>query len=79
MGLAGCVTTSQGGSDIETLSAEHPDAIFKIPIDITEGVTPEKLDLVADKLGFQSTKVRVCHNSPKGSLHKRERLTRELD
>lgn len=56
MGLAACVTT-QGGSDIETLSAEHPDAIFKIPIDIAEGVTPEKLELVADKLGFQSTKV----------------------
>ncbi|ELR25551.1 succinylcoa synthetase beta chain, putative [Acanthamoeba castellanii str. Neff] len=52
------IGSSKGGSDIETLSAEHPDAIFKIPIDIAEGVTPEKLELVADKLGFQSTKVK---------------------
>ena len=53
------MSDNSGGSDIETLSAEHPDAIFKIPIDITEGVTPEKLELVANKLGFQSTKVRT--------------------
>lgn len=46
-----------GGSDIETLSAEHPDAIFKIPIDIEEGLTEEKLEEVSNKLGFQSTKV----------------------
>jgi succinyl-CoA synthetase beta subunit len=52
------IGSSKGGSDIETLSAEHPDAIFKIPIDIAEGLTPEKLELVANKLGFQSTKVK---------------------
>jgi len=52
------IGSSKGGTDIETLSAQHPEAIFKVPIDIEEGLTPEKLEQVANKLGFQSTKVK---------------------
>jgi succinyl-CoA synthetase beta subunit len=54
--VIGC---SKGGTDIETLSAEHPEAIFKVPIDIEEGLTPEKLDTISNKLGFQSSKIKT--------------------
>ncbi len=43
------VLSSKGGSDIETLSEQHPDAISSVPIDIEEGLTDEKLELVANK------------------------------
>lgn len=31
------IASSQGGVNIEKVAAENPDAIFYMPIDITEG------------------------------------------
>ena len=33
------VGSHQGGVDIEKVAAEHPDAIFKEPVDINKGIT----------------------------------------
>jgi succinyl-CoA synthetase beta subunit len=33
------VGSHQGGVDIEKVAAEHPDAIFKEPVDINKGKT----------------------------------------
>ncbi|XP_052781328.1 succinate--CoA ligase [GDP-forming] subunit beta, mitochondrial-like [Mya arenaria] len=46
------VGSSQGGMDIEEVAEKNPDAIFKEPIDIMEGLSPEVARRVAKKLGF---------------------------
>ncbi|KAG9294242.1 hypothetical protein G9A89_021601 [Geosiphon pyriformis] len=46
------VASSQGGVDIETVAAEDPDAIIKLPIDIDIGLTVEDAKALADKLGL---------------------------
>lgn len=53
------IGSARGGTDIETLSREEPEAVFKVPVDIEEGLTTDKLDLVANKLGFQSSRLKV--------------------
>ncbi|KAI8326230.1 succinate-CoA ligase [Martensiomyces pterosporus] len=46
------VASSQGGVDIETVAAENPDAIVKLPVDIKAGLSLEAAQGLADKLGF---------------------------
>lgn len=46
------MASSQGGVNIEDVAAANPDAIMKIPIDITIGLTQEQALDVAQKLGF---------------------------
>jgi len=53
------VGSARGGTDIETLSAENPDAIFKIPVNIDTGITPEIAEEVAVKLGFNTPKIKM--------------------
>jgi len=53
------VGSARGGTDIETLSVENPGAIFKIPIDIEKGITPEQAEQVAMRLGFVSSKLKT--------------------
>ncbi|KAL6079429.1 Succinate--CoA ligase [ADP-forming] subunit beta [Balamuthia mandrillaris] len=53
------VGSARGGSDIETLSKEHPNSIFKVPINITTGITDAQCDEIAVKLGFNSSKMRT--------------------
>lgn len=46
------ITSSQGGTNIEEVAAENPDAIIKEPIDIISGLTKEQAMNVAARLGF---------------------------
>jgi len=46
------ITSSQGGSNIEQIASEFPDAIIKEKIDINTGLTPEQADSLATRLGF---------------------------
>lgn len=46
------IASSEGGVNIEDVAAESPEKIMKIPIDITEGLTPALALSVAQKLGF---------------------------
>ncbi|KAH3819549.1 succinate--CoA ligase [GDP-forming] subunit beta, mitochondrial-like [Dreissena polymorpha] len=51
------VGSSQGGMDIEEVAEKNPDAIFKEPVDIMEGLSPETARSVAMKLGFQGPRL----------------------
>lgn len=46
------ITSTQGGTNIEEIAAENPDAIIKEPIDIISGLTKEQGQRLAGKLGF---------------------------
>lgn len=46
------ITSSQGGSNIEQIASEHPDAIIKEPIDLEKGLTQDQALSIATKLGF---------------------------
>ncbi|KAJ2249331.1 succinate--CoA ligase beta chain, partial [Coemansia sp. RSA 454] len=46
------VASSQGGVDIESVAAENPEAIVKLPVDIKKGLSLESAQGLADKLGF---------------------------
>jgi len=46
------ITSSQGGSNIEQIASEHPDAIIKEPVDLDKGLTEEQAVGLATKLGF---------------------------
>ncbi|KAJ2583871.1 succinate--CoA ligase beta chain [Coemansia sp. RSA 1836] len=46
------VASAQGGVDIETVAAEDPEAIIKLPVDINEGLSLESALELASKLGF---------------------------
>lgn len=46
------IGSSRGGVNIEEVAASEPEAIVKIPIDMSVGVTPEIATDVANKMGF---------------------------
>ncbi|XP_022358522.1 succinate--CoA ligase [ADP-forming] subunit beta, mitochondrial [Lutra lutra] len=46
------IGSSQGGVNIEDVAAETPEAIFKEPIDIVEGIKKEQAVRLAQKMGF---------------------------
>lgn len=46
------VVSPAGGMDIEDVSANHPEQISMIPVDIVEGITKEQTQKAADILGF---------------------------
>ncbi|KAG7153874.1 succinate--CoA ligase [ADP-forming] subunit beta, mitochondrial-like [Homarus americanus] len=48
------IASSQGGMNIEEVAEEDPGAIFKVPIDIIEGVTDEKAQELALQLGLET-------------------------
>lgn len=50
------IASSEGGVNIEDVAAKNPNAIVKYPIDIHEGLTPEKAREAAIKLGFPAEK-----------------------
>ncbi|VDL75064.1 unnamed protein product [Nippostrongylus brasiliensis] len=47
------IGSSRGGVNIEEVAATEPDAIVKMPIDMSVGVTPEIAAEIATKMGFQ--------------------------
>ncbi len=46
------VASPHGGMDIETVAAETPDAIFKLPVDIHKGLAVEDAKQLALDIGF---------------------------
>lgn len=46
------VGSPSGGTSIEDIAKEHPELIFKIPIDIKAGITDEQCNSMASNLGF---------------------------
>ena len=46
------ITSTQGGSNIEQIADENPDAIIKEPIDLYKGLTEDVANKLATKLGF---------------------------
>lgn len=48
------ITSTQGGSNIEEIAAENPDAIIQHPINIEEGLHREEALSIADRLGFRN-------------------------
>ena len=52
------VASAQGGVDIESVAAENPDAIIKVPVDLDVGLTPDVARTLATKLGFGKKSVQ---------------------
>ncbi|GLG92791.1 Succinate-CoA ligase subunit beta [Gryllus bimaculatus] len=50
------IASAQGGVNIEEVAAENPEAIIYEPIDITEGLSKEKAQSVATKVGLGDNK-----------------------
>jgi succinyl-CoA synthetase beta subunit len=48
------ITSTQGGSNIEEIAAEHPEAIIHHPIDIITGLERKDALIIAEKLGFHN-------------------------
>ena len=48
------VGSKEGGVDIEEVAASNPDAIFKIPVDVTLGITPQQALEAANQLGLDT-------------------------
>jgi len=55
--IIGCAS---GGTSIEDVAAATPDAIVKIPVDITIGVTDEQAATLAGRLGFEGSSGKDC-------------------
>ncbi|EER19779.1 conserved hypothetical protein, partial [Perkinsus marinus ATCC 50983] len=53
-GLGGpvMVMSKHGGMSIEEVAIEHPDAVTKIPIDVTTGLTTRQAEEAVEHLGF---------------------------
>jgi succinyl-CoA synthetase beta subunit len=47
------ITSTQGGSNIEEIALENPDAIVRHPIDIIKGLQREDALAIAEKLEFR--------------------------
>jgi len=50
------VASSQGGMDIEEVAKTSPEAIVKVPINYTSGVTQADVDTVAKEFGYEGQK-----------------------
>ena len=46
------ITSTQGGTNIEEIAAENPDAIIHLPIDIEKGLEHKDALAIAQKLEF---------------------------
>jgi len=63
------ISSPQGGMDIEKVAAENPAAIFKEPVDLDKGPSPEQTKRIAQNLGFPSSLFPVVQNQLK-SMYK---------
>jgi succinyl-CoA synthetase beta subunit len=48
------ITSTQGGTNIEEIAAEHPDALIRHPIDIITGLDRKDALAIAEKLEFRN-------------------------
>ncbi len=57
------ITSTQGGTNIEEIAIEHPDAIIRHPIDIDKGLTHEEALSIGEKLEFHGEALEdVCND-----------------
>jgi len=47
------ITSTQGGSNIEEIAAEHPEAIINHPIDLITGLERKDALSIGEQLGFR--------------------------
>jgi succinyl-CoA synthetase beta subunit len=56
------ITSTQGGTNIEEIAVDHPDAIIRHPIDIIKGLSREDALAIAEKLQFRDEALEdVCN------------------
>ncbi len=48
------ITSTQGGTNIEEIAVEHPEAIIRHPIDIHEGLTRADALAISERLEFHN-------------------------
>ncbi len=48
------ITSTQGGTNIEEIAVEHPEAIIRHPIDIDEGLTHADALAISKRLEFHN-------------------------
>jgi succinyl-CoA synthetase beta subunit len=53
------IASAQGGTEIEEVAAEHPEAVSRIPVDPAEGVTTAVATRIADAAGLPPRTVDV--------------------
>ena len=55
------ITSTQGGSNIEEIAAENPEAIIRHPINIETGLLREDALTIGEQLGFHDGALQeVC-------------------
>ena len=55
------ITSTQGGTNIEEIAIEHPEAIIHHPIDIHTGLERKDALSIAERLGFRNEALEeVC-------------------
>jgi succinyl-CoA synthetase beta subunit len=55
------ITSTQGGTNIEEIALENPDAIIHHPIDIVTGLQQTDALMIAERLGFRNEALEdVC-------------------
>lgn len=64
-----------GGMDIEEVAEKTPDLVYKVPIDIHEGITDEKAGFLAEKLDFKGD----CYVQAKDQIKKLYEMFLKID
>jgi len=59
------IASPEGGVDIEEVAERTPEKVFKIPVDIYEGITDEIAHKVAEYLEFKGNLVQAAANQVK--------------
>lgn len=58
------ITSTQGGTNIEEIAADNPDAIIHHPIDIATGLVREDALKIAERLGFRNEGLQEVRSFP---------------
>ncbi|KAG4305694.1 hypothetical protein PORY_000604 [Pneumocystis oryctolagi] len=69
------IASPEGGVDIETVAKENPDLIFKVPIDITKGLSKDVASSIVEKLSFSPK----CHDKAVDTILKLYKVFSEKD
>lgn len=56
------ITSTQGGTNIEEIAEEHPEAIIRHPIDIVQGLQREDALSIAKTLQFRTDALDQVNN-----------------
>ncbi|VDO61016.1 unnamed protein product [Haemonchus placei] len=73
------IGSSRGGVNIEEVAATEPEAIIKVPIDMSVGVTPEIAADISTRMGFQAFLQGDCQKQAAEIILKLYQLFRNTD